>query len=154
MRFLIAAALVLCFFAAAAGGCSDSTEPPVPADCSSVADTTQPATVSYQNDIFPLFLDVLQGGYGCNNGGCHGEPLVSSDFAVSDYEDLFHAGEEARNLNMCSIKPGDPDASYVFWKMEGRSGIQGVRMPFSGTAVTPADLQLMRTWILEGARNN
>lgn len=136
-------------------GCnSDSTKPPEEVDCSSVADTTQPATVSYQNDIFPMFADVAQGGYGCNNQGCHLAPLQSSDFSVTTYEDLFHAGSQARNLGMCSIKPGDPDESYIVWKMEGRAGIQGERMPRTGVQVAPADLQLMRTWILEGVRNN
>jgi hypothetical protein len=146
--------LLLLAVGVAAGCSSDSTEPPPELDCSSVADTTQPATVSYQNDIFPMFADVAQGGYGCNTTGCHLTPLGSSDFTVTTYEDLFHAGSQARSLEMCSIKPGDPDASYIVWKIEGRAGIQGVRMPESGVQVTPGDLQLMRTWILEGARNN
>lgn len=133
-------------------GCSgDSTEPPPPIDCTSVADTTQPATVSYQNDIFPLFLPEK---YGCNNGGCHGAPIVSSNFSVSTYESLFEAGDEARAIRMCSIKPGDPDQSYLYWKVQGRIGIRGERMPLQMPPMTASDLELVRVWILEGARNN
>jgi hypothetical protein len=137
-----------------AGGCGDdeTTQPPQLADCSSIADTTQAATVSYANDIFPLFEPQ---GYNCNSSGCHGSPLVSSNYAVSTYEDLFMQGDEAVAMNICSIKPGDPDASYLYLKMKGQVGtIQGERMPLGGPVVTPADLDLMRVWILEGARNN
>lgn len=152
MRTLTTPLLFLGLFLLAMGCGDDATEPPPVADCSSVADTTQPATVSYQNDIFPLFEAQK---YNCNSSGCHGAPLVSSNFTVSTYEDLFMAGDEATAINVCSIKPGDPEASYIYLKMKGQAGtIQGERMPLSGPVVTPSDLDLMRNWILEGARDN
>lgn len=137
-----------------AGGCGDDdpTGPPQLADCSSVADTTQAATVSYANDIFPLFEPQK---YNCNSSGCHGSPLVSSNFSVSTYDDLFVQGDEASAMNICSIKPGEPDASYLYLKMKGQVGtIQGERMPLGGPMVTQDDLDLVHDWILEGARNN
>lgn len=138
---------------AAAHGCKSTTTkpPPPPPDCSSVADTTQPATVSYQADILPLFATER---YHCGDSGCHGAPLISSDYSVSTYEDLFHRGLEAVNKGMCAIRPGAPDESYFVWKIESRPGIEGARMPNTFPAMDPADIQLIRTWIAEGARNN
>ena len=153
MRFAIPVMAMMT--AVAFASCSsDSTEPVVPVDCTSVADTTQPATVSFQNDIFPLVLEVGQGGYGCNNVSCHGSPIISSNYSVSTYGDFVTSGEQATALNICVVKPGDPDNSYLVWKLEGRSGIAGVQMPQTGAKMTPQDIAMVKTWILEGARNN
>jgi hypothetical protein len=154
-RIWVPAFLTALIFAAFA--CSDST-PPKPADCSSVADTTQPATVSYANDIVPLFLPDK---YNCLEAGCHGGGLASSHYSLASYEEVLEAGDEAKQLNMCAVKPGDPDASYLLWKVEGRPGILMQRMPLGcvtstdpNDCVSASDVTLVRTWILEGARNN
>ena len=145
-------ALILAAFA-----CSEST-PPKPVDCSSVADTTQPATVSYANDIVALFLPDK---YNCLEAGCHGGGLASSHYSLASYEEVLQAGDEAKQLDMCAVKPGDPDASYLLWKVEGRPGILMQRMPLGcvsspdpNDCVSASDVNLVRTWILEGARNN
>ncbi len=132
-------------------GC-DTITTPKNADCTSVADTTQLATVSFANDIVPLF-DTNK--YNCTDFGCHSSSLPGlTDYHMGSYAELFVAGKEARQEGMCEIKPGDPDQSYVIWKVEGHSGIQGARMPKDRTPMTPDDLHLLRQWILEGARNN
>jgi len=154
LRFpLVLIGVILTAFA-----CSESTPPKTPVDCSSVADTTQPATVSYANDIVPLFLPDK---YNCLEAGCHGGGLASSHYSLASYEDVLHAGDEARQLAMCAVKPGDPEASYLLWKVEGRQGILMQRMPLGCTTspdpndcVSAADVNVVRTWILEGARNN
>jgi hypothetical protein len=139
---------------AAAAGCGGETTMPKPVDCTSVADTTQPATVSFQNDIRPLFLADLDGGYGCGDSDCHGGILISSDYSVDTYESLLEQGEQARDLGICSIKPGDPDASYFYRKLSNASGIAGVPMPFGKPLMDQEDRETVRVWILEGARNN
>jgi hypothetical protein len=55
---------------------------------------------------------------------------------------------------MCSVRPGAPDESYLIWKIEGRQGIAGDRMPDNATVMTAQDIAAIRQWILEGARNN
>ena len=139
-------------------GCSDSSTPDPGPDCSSVADTTQPATVSYENHIVPLFLPDK---YNCLEAGCHGGGLASSNYSLASYAEVLEAGDEAKQLDMCAVKPGDPEASYLVWKMEGRSGTLGQRMPLGcvtspnpDDCVSSSDLDLVRTWIAEGARNN
>lgn len=139
-------------------GCSDSSTPDPGPDCSSVADTTQPATVSYANDIVPLYFTDK---YNCLEAGCHGGGLASSNYSLASHAEALKAGDQAKQLGMCAVKPGDPEASYLVWKIEGRQGILGVRMP-NGCVTSPnpddcvssADVALVRTWIAEGARNN
>ncbi|TPW09635.1 MAG: Uncharacterized protein FD129_2141 [bacterium] len=126
---------------------SDSTKPGPPPDCSSVADTSRPATVTWSADIAPL-ID----RYACTTAGCHGRLGTRSDYLTITHENLFEAGEQARAMRLCAIKPGMPDSSYLFWKLDGRGGIDGERMPNDRPVLSRADIELVRTWIIEGAR--
>jgi hypothetical protein len=150
-RWLGGVVAILLFFVFVIFGCDTITTPNA-ADCTSVADTTQPATVSYENDIAPLFAP---NKYNCADMGCHASNLPGlTDYRMGSYSELFVAAAQARQEGMCEIKPGDPDQSYLIWKIEGHSGIQGARMPKDRSPMTSTDLQLLRQWILEGARNN
>ena len=57
------------------------------------------------------------------------------------------------------IKPNDPTNSYLLQKIQGAPGISGSRMPFGcGTTSNPcldqATIDLVKTWISQGALNN
>ena len=53
------------------------------------------------------------------------------------------------------VSPGDPDNSYLIHKIEGRSGIVGVRMPFTGPPyLTDGQILVIKRWIELGARND
>ena len=52
------------------------------------------------------------------------------------------------------VVPGDPDASYLVQKIEGASGIVGVRMPQTPPYLTPNQIAIIRRWIELGAPNN
>jgi hypothetical protein len=143
VRLATALALVV----ALANACGDSTSPGPPPDCTSVADTTEPATVTYAAHIAPL-LD----RNACATAGCHGALGTRSRYSAVTYADLFDAGEQATALRICAIRPGMPDSSYFYWKLEGHAGIRGVQMPNDRPKLTAEELQLVRTWIVEGAR--
>ena len=52
------------------------------------------------------------------------------------------------------VIPGNPDGSYMIQKLEGTSGIVGVRMPNGGPYLTESQVSVIRDWILRGARND
>ena len=53
------------------------------------------------------------------------------------------------------IIPGDPENSYLIQKLEGRPGIIGLRMPFSGAPfLTDGQMQILKRWIAIGAPRN
>lgn len=53
------------------------------------------------------------------------------------------------------VVPGDPENSYLIHKLEGRSGIVGLRMPRNGPPfLTDGQLLVIRRWIELGAPNN
>jgi len=52
------------------------------------------------------------------------------------------------------VIPGDPENSYLVHKLEGRSTIAGVRMPFGGPFLTSGQIAVLRRWIEIGAPDN
>lgn len=76
-------------------------------------------------------------------------------FAI--YAGMFGPGVEAAFLSTCNVTPGDPDAGYTIEKLSPDPRI-GDRMPLSTGIhlpyLTAGELDLIRTWILEGAQDN
>ncbi len=52
------------------------------------------------------------------------------------------------------VNPANPDSSYIVWKIEGRSGIQGGRMPLDMQPLSADKIAAIRGWISDGALNN
>lgn len=48
------------------------------------------------------------------------------------------------------VTPGDPDASYLVQKIEGRAAV-GARMPLGGPPLPQSSIDLVRQWIAQGA---
>ena len=72
--------------------------------------------------------------------------------AGSAYASLVNVSSTQSNLML--VSPGDPEASYLIHKLEGRAGIAGSRMPQGGPFLSSADIAVIRSWIQAGAPNN
>ncbi len=107
------------------------------------------ATVSFQNDILPIFAN-----NSCSSQFCHGnEDSPPSNFLVLTAERVLGPGNEAAQLGTCDVTRGNPDESYIIKKLMGTAEI-GERMPLGGDAIADSDLNTIRQWIIEGARDN
>lgn len=51
------------------------------------------------------------------------------------------------------VQPGNPDASYLIQKLEGRAAV-GSRMPLNAPALPQATIDVIRQWIADGAPNS
>ena len=60
----------------------------------------------------------------------------------------------ARKAGATFVVPGDPDASYLVQKLDGRTDIVGVRMPLGGPFLTDGQMLVVRRWIQSGAKND
>jgi hypothetical protein len=105
-------------------------------------------TVSYAQDIAPLLTQS-----GCMNPTCHSGLFLSSNFDLGSYESGFEPGDQASTFNICPIVPGNPGASYLIEKL-GPTPREGVQMPNSFPPLNAEQIELISTWILEGAANN
>lgn len=107
-------------------------------------------TVSFAGDIVPMLQQAR-----CLDLGCHGGAFPSSGFDLSSYASAFVQGIEARALDVCPITPGDADASFLVEKLLPFPRL-GAQMPNVSppTPLSEEQVGLIRTWIVEGARDN
>ena len=59
-----------------------------------------------------------------------------------------------QQASVLRVAPNNPDASYLVRKISGTPGINGLRMPLNGPYLTSEQIQIIRTWIQQGAQNN
>jgi hypothetical protein len=104
----------------------------------------QPTLPSLQEHVF---------GAICIN--CH-VPGGPGDFMLLDTEEHTYQNlVDVPSLELPSldrVEPGDPEASYIVHKIEGRADIGGDRMPPPPeSALSPEQIAAIREWIENGA---
>lgn len=104
-------------------------------------------------------LDSIQAnifGPTCSVGGCHSGPtggplpqgmdLTSADASFTDLVGV----PSSENPGVQRVTPGDSDASYLVQKLEG-TAIVGQTMPAGGEPLDQVTIDVIRTWIDNGA---
>ena len=56
--------------------------------------------------------------------------------------------------DLMRVSAGNPDTSYIVWKIEGRAGITGGRMPLGLAPLSTEQIDAIRGWIENGAQND
>jgi hypothetical protein len=145
LRILCAIALAL-LVASACGDAGDPGAGGSPADCD----------VSYES-TYAAVHDRVFVRYGCDAEACHGSATSGGldlrfDNAVASLVEVPSAGRSS----LPRIDPGNEDRSYLWWKVyekanPGSFEINGGPMPVGPTALSDADLNLLRVWIKNGA---
>lgn len=110
-------------------------------------------TVSFATDIQPIFNAT------CGDGDCHLMGSVSGGLALDEgaaYANIVNVLASPVFLNLNLIEPGDPDNSYLFRKLlpPDQAEYFPDRMPKNRSPLIEAEIELFRTWILEGAIDN
>jgi len=131
--------VVLLLASLLADGCSDKASNPM-------STSDQPAQpppvvgsgVSFQTDIKPIFQR-----YGCPS--CHGG---NGGLFVGSVAQLLQGGSHGP-----AIVPGDGEASNIIKKLRPNPPF-GDRMPFGGPYLPDSTIQVIETWIDQGAKNN
>jgi hypothetical protein len=94
--------------------------------------------VSFSQRILPIFTQ-----YGCYD--CHGG---NGGLIVRTVAQLLQGGNHG-----AAITPGDADGSLLIKKLLSPAPF-GSRMPFGSPALPDTTVQVIRTWINQGAPNN
>jgi hypothetical protein len=113
----------------------------------------EPGEVSFSQQVQPILTDR------CAFGGCHASVSPAAGLSLS--EGLAYAGTynvPSQELpSMDRVEPGDPDQSYLVHKIQGTHldvGGSGLRMPRGQEPLSQDQIDLIRAWIEQGARNN
>jgi len=94
--------------------------------------------VSYSQHIQPVF-DAR-----CNNAGCHNSMDRKAGLSLVNWAET--------TSNSQIVFPGLPDNSKLIWAIEGRTVNQ--MPPIGYRPLTKNQIDGIRTWIKEGAKNN
>ena len=129
--FLVAGALV------ALAGCSDRGDDPV-------VPGGGDDPVSFSADVQVIFNNRCTGCHGQNGNG-------NLDLrAANAYNNLV--GVDSFGYSGQRVVAGDPEASVLYRKLSGASGVGGV-MPSDG-ALSADTIEIIQDWIAQGAMNN
>lgn len=116
----------------------------------------QPTFTSIQRDIFQS--TDLAGRTACVS--CHtniGRPSPAAGMNLIEgvaYGSLVNVPSSGKP-GAIRVIPGDPENSYLIHKLEGRTGIVGLRMPRNaGPFLTNGQMLVLKRWIAIGAPNN
>lgn len=96
--------------------------------------------VSYYNQIRPIFQSKCQ--------GCHQPAKRGGDYVMTDFMALLKGGETGSE----AIVPGKPDESYLMSLITPEDG--AAEMPKNDEPLAKAEVELVRQWIAEGAKND
>ena len=105
-----------------------------------------PQTVSYADDVQAL-LDKR-----CVR--CHRSSAPEHGFLNLKPDSSYYQLVSQRSVqrpDLLIVEPFAPDASYLLWKMENDPRIEGNRMPMFALPMPEEEIQLVRTWVSEGA---
>ena len=107
----------------------------------------EPTLSSIQLNIFNL---------NCALSGCHAgpSPQLGLDLSAGRARATTVNVQSVENAALFRIAPGDPDNSYLVWKIEGRPEISGARMPRGRAPLPQAQIDAIRQWIADGAQDN
>ena len=102
-----------------------------------------PSDVSYSKDVQPMLAK--------NCSECHSpgkEGFVASGLDTTSYEALMRGGKFGP-----LVKPGDALSSTLNMLVEGRAHAS-LRMPHGREKLPDKDIEILKTWVNEGAKNN
>lgn len=174
--------------ASVAGGCSSSSSGgtstgslcPLPMDCSTPDPATtqlMTPTVSFQNDVAPLFAASCSLSSSCHQAKTGGPSQLYLGLPLAmmpnDFAGIYAAIVGVKSIELPSmnyVTAGDLTNSFLMHKMDGdqcvfeskcanvsitsSSGPCGVVMPQGSCALEGTQRDIVRRWIAQGAKND
>jgi len=108
------------------------------------------ADPSFAQDIQPIFTAK------CASAGCHNVISASANLVLVEgeaYTNLVDV-DSKQESSLKRVKASDSENSYLVIKIEGTQTNGTQRMPIGGSPLSENEIQLIISWIDEGAKNN
>jgi hypothetical protein len=102
-----------------------------------------PSGVSYNKDVQPIFAK--------NCSECHApgqKGFEASGLDTTSYQSLMKGGKFGQ-----LVKPGDALSSSLNMLVEGRAH-PSIQMPHGRAKLPDKDIEMLKVWVNEGAKNN
>lgn len=111
--------------------------------CATMLAACAPRNVSFSADVQPILKERCME---CHVPGAPG--YIASSFDVSSYETLMKGGKYG-----ALVIPGDPLTSTLNMLVEGRAN-PSIHMPHGREKLSDREIETLRVWVQEGAKNN
>jgi hypothetical protein len=105
--------------------------------------------VSFKDDVVPLLTTRCV--------VCHVEGADQAHLSLYPDAWVQLVGVASTESPLKRVEPGAPAKSYLYLKLLGtqaEAGGSGARMPFQQDPLAPADIEVVRKWIEQGAKQN
>lgn len=114
--------------------------------------TQAPPAAPGAGDLAPEFAAIQAAVFDPICTECHAGPAAAIGMRLSaDVSYAMLVGVASLEMpGLLRVAPGDPDASYLVRKLEGRD-IVGGRMPLGRAPLPQAQIDAIRSWIAQGA---
>lgn len=150
---LLAAALPLMWGCAGDGEGLNECGKPIGESCSVVTSGSNGSQSGNPNATFNWIQSNVWGGF-CAN--CHSGASPPFDLSWEASQSCGNVGRTSGQIDgMLIIAPGDPDNSYLIWKIQGEGPageiIVGGQMPLNSDPLPPVTIQNVHDWISDGA---
>ncbi len=142
--FVVLSAVILIAWIAGCGGDNN------PSSSGGSGGTTVKEDPSFSNDILPIFS-----ARGCAGLSCHGE--ASNAGLRLEANVAYDSLVDVNSTEVPSLKrvaPGDAVNSYIVHKIEGRQSVGDRMPPPPRQALSSEEIQNIKNWINQGAKNN
>ncbi len=97
------------------------------------------SNVSYSQYIQPVFDNK------CNNSGCHEDASRAGGLSLTSWANT--------TSDPGVVFPGKPETSRLIWAIQNQAGINPMP-PYGYAGLTKNQIDGIKTWIQEGAKNN
>lgn len=111
--------------------------------CVSMLAACSPKNVSFSADVQPILKQYC---LECHTQG--GSGYSASGFDMSSYETVMKGGKFG-----AFVIPGDPFTSTLNMLVEGRAH-PSIYMPHGREKLSDREIELLKVWVQEGAKNN
>lgn len=112
--------------------------PQPPVDTTNTGITCNPDTSYFQNDVLPILIS------SCAMSGCHDAASAEDGIVLISYQTTLNTGK---------VTPGNPGNSDLYEKIT-ETDPEDRMPPPPGQALSPVQIETIRKWIAQGAKNN
>ena len=137
-----ASAIALCLLLAVPAAANQPA--PQATGCQDLSGTPIHPSVSWQDDIKPIFNELISPTGRCTS--CHnfGSPSGGLDLTDENVDAIYKIVGDP-------VRPGDARASRLFNKINCSEPDNGQQMPLSGNLLSTLERELIHDWIEQGA---
>lgn len=133
--------------------CGDS--PTAPTDQNHEDDHDHEETVRPTGELMPTLSSIQSLVFNPSCVSHHGPDAARAGLNLAEGHSFSNlVNVRSSQVELLLVRPGDADNSYLVHKLDGREGIMGSQMPLGASPLTATDIDVIKLWINNGAKEH